>query len=82
MSRYLIDNNECTLNTDGCQQLCVNTVGSFRCDCNSGYTLDSNGITCSGKLDTEYIHLNMTRDISILWGDFISKINCIMLRKL
>ena len=40
------DINECTANTDGCQQVCTNTAGSFVCSCNSGYTLSSDGRTC------------------------------------
>ena len=32
--------------------------GSFRCSCNTGYTLDSNGYTCDGML-TQLIQLNL-----------------------
>ena len=34
----LLDENEC-LRRDRCRsnQICVNTVGSYRCDCNAGY---------------------------------------------
>ena len=46
-----IDINECafgsTANT--CAQNCVNIIGSFLCFCKSGYNLDDNGVTCSGK---------------------------------
>lgn len=31
--------------------MCGNTVGSFTCRCNQGYTLDETGTTCLGKLD-------------------------------
>ena len=44
------DINECSANTDNCAQTCSNTVGSFTCGCNSGFTLDSNGRTCSGEM--------------------------------
>ena len=44
-----IDINECGLDTHNCEQLCINTEGSFRCGCRSGYRLSSNGRTCSGK---------------------------------
>ena len=29
-----------------CSQSCTNTVGSFMCTCNSGYSLSNDGITC------------------------------------
>ena len=45
----LSDVNECTQNTDGCQQRCVNTPGSIMCECNSGYSLNGDGRTCSGE---------------------------------
>ena len=31
-----------------CEQECINTVGSFLCDCRSGFSLDKNGQTCTG----------------------------------
>ena len=47
---FPIDINECSLNSDGCDQLCTNTLGSFQCSCNSGYSLNVDGITCSGRI--------------------------------
>ena len=41
------DVNECA-GDHGCHHLCNNTDGSFRCYCDPGYILHSNGITCSG----------------------------------
>ena len=39
--------DECLANTaDGCDQLCTNTIGSFRCSCINGYTLSSDGRSC------------------------------------
>lgn len=42
------DNNECVLNTHLCHHICINTIGSYICDCNVGYMLNSDGLTCSG----------------------------------
>ena len=44
-----IDINECSDNSDNCDvnAYCNNTVGSYNCTCNPGYT--GNGTTCTGK---------------------------------
>ena len=34
-----IDVDECSLGISGCDQICVNTPGSYHCDCTAGYTL-------------------------------------------
>ena len=49
------DVNECTVNNGGCQQRCVNTPGSFRCECNSGYSLNSDKRTCSGESEALFV---------------------------
>ena len=41
------DINECQSSNGGCSQVCVNQPGSYQCSCNSGYTLNGNGLTCS-----------------------------------
>lgn len=41
------DINECADNPDLCKNgKCINTDGSFRCDCLPGYKLDSTGFSC------------------------------------
>ena len=45
-----IDLNECLTENGGCRQTCTNTVGSFVCSCNEGFTLASDGRNCTGKL--------------------------------
>ena len=47
---FLSDLDECQTNNGGCEQVCNNTVGSFVCSCNEGYSLTSNGFNCTGKL--------------------------------
>ena len=42
------DINECDVNTDNCSQFCNNTIGSYQCYCEDGYTLDSDEHTCNG----------------------------------
>ena len=34
----LIDDDECYSANAGCEQLCINTPGSYHCSCRSGYT--------------------------------------------
>ena len=47
---YSSDMDECSDNTDNCSQHCNNTVGSYTCYCDNGYTLNiTDGHTCDGK---------------------------------
>ena len=52
LSRFILDLDECTTHTHNCDVNadCINTVGSYSCKCNAGYTGD--GRTCSGKRQT------------------------------
>ena len=34
---------------DGCDQICMNTLGSFTCMCLTGYELNDDSTTCDGK---------------------------------
>ena len=45
---FPVDIDECSEGTNGCDQLCSNTIGSFECVCNVGYRLASDGFTCNG----------------------------------
>ncbi|EDV29249.1 uncharacterized protein TRIADDRAFT_51362 [Trichoplax adhaerens] len=41
------DFDECASSaTNSCQQVCVNTIGGYTCDCQSGYQLNADGKTC------------------------------------
>lgn len=43
-----IDIDECAdRNMSACSQLCVNSVGSYRCECEKGYFLEEDGQTCT-----------------------------------
>ncbi len=44
-----IDINECQQGIDLCDHICVNTYGSYTCQCNQGFRLDGNGQICNGK---------------------------------
>ena len=46
-----LDIDECEIEADNCDHVCLNTIGSFHCACQSGYILSTlNNRTCSGKL--------------------------------
>ena len=34
--------------TGGCEQICVNSVGSFQCQCEPGFMLTEDTLTCAG----------------------------------
>lgn len=40
------DLDECTLKSDDCQQICVDTLGSFFCQCHTGFHLADDQRTC------------------------------------
>ena len=46
---FIIDVNECLSNNGGCSQRCINTLGTFRCECTPGYSLSSDGRSCHGN---------------------------------
>ena len=46
--QLIIDNDECVMGTDTCDQVCINEPGSYNCSCNTGYSLKENGISCKG----------------------------------
>ena len=40
--------DECRTEDHGCQHVCVNTIGGYRCECKIGYELSPDGRTCEG----------------------------------
>ena len=49
---YALEINECSENLHICEQVCVNTNGSYSCECNPGYSLSVNGFNCLSKRDS------------------------------
>ena len=45
----MLDVNECALGSDACNHDCVNTNGSYYCDCYTGYQPSSNQKYCIGQ---------------------------------
>ena len=44
-----LDVDECTIANGECEHECINTEGSFYCDCRGGHMLESNNRTCEGN---------------------------------
>lgn len=61
-SFFALDINECELNEHQCDHTCINTDGSYYCECNTGYYLDDDdGFRCIGTTTTCIglsIHIN------------------------
>ena len=70
---FYSDIDECTQGSDGCAQSCVNNAGSFRCECEFGYTLMDDRKGCTRGNWLEYI---MCWVITILmWFDSSGRIH-------
>ena len=48
---YFLDINECMEDPNVCPRLsdCINMLGSYKCNCISGYHMNTSGL-CTGKL--------------------------------
>jgi len=44
-----VEYDECQSDSHGCQHTCINTLGSYRCECRIGYELHSDGKKCEGN---------------------------------
>jgi len=64
---YTVDIDECDTNNGGCHH-CINTIGSYECDCQSGFEVLHDGInkTCVGKAEDFKFTLEQ-RGKHILW---------------
>ena len=48
MACLVVDIDECMSNNGGCEQICVNNIGTYSCDCHEGYDIDIDGFSCLG----------------------------------
>lgn len=74
------DLNECEIMPGSCEGGdCINTDGSFRCECPMGYILDSSGRRCIGKFRDSVAtlpvisHQNFLGDLTISYVLIIIK---------
>uniref|UniRef100_A0A674JSG3 EGF-like domain-containing protein n=1 Tax=Terrapene triunguis TaxID=2587831 RepID=A0A674JSG3_9SAUR len=69
---YCLDIDECVESGGAvCDQLCTNTPGSYRCHCQRGYYIASDGTTCLKSSNGESTLMG-TRSCSITCEEFIS----------
>ncbi len=45
-----LDIDECYFSMDICQHDCINTNGSYYCQCSEGYDLNDDNMTCTGNV--------------------------------
>ena len=45
-----LNGSEVPIPNDWCEQLCVNTPGSYLCDCHDGYIENTDNQTCTGTV--------------------------------
>ena len=45
----LLDDNECTNGKEECEEICINTPGSYQCNCTEGKELNADKKSCDSK---------------------------------
>ncbi|XP_038054990.1 uncharacterized protein LOC119727201 [Patiria miniata] len=69
------DINECAVRNAGCDHACVNTQGSFHCECNVGFVLHSDGKSC---VDSRHCrHNGIIRQANEEWEDACTHCQCV-----
>ena len=53
------DIDECLGPDHGCEQDCVNTVGSYNCNCSESYELNTDEHTCRGIYIQKMVFVNV-----------------------
>ncbi|PIO34909.1 hypothetical protein AB205_0047290, partial [Aquarana catesbeiana] len=56
---HLSDIDECKIMNGGCDSLCENSEGSYKCSCLDGYALVPDGRTCGGNFTIYYSFLDI-----------------------
>lgn len=54
------DIDECATGENQCNQKCNNTEGSYLCSCVDGFRLDTDNVTCIGRIWNEYKKVDPT----------------------
>jgi hypothetical protein len=67
---FVVDINEC-IGVNNCQQGCNNTLGSFLCSCEDGFTLNADESTCDRKYTSQSIRIQ-ERVPAIQWLSLVA----------
>lgn len=67
------DKDECEELNGGCQQTCVNTLGSYHCECSEGFRIHADAHTCIGmNMHTcSQTHIHDGESLCLEWHLFI-----------
>ena len=60
-----LDDLECDIDNGGCDQICINTIGNFHCNCSEGYLLNDDGFSCDGEKTAFMIVYNFSISFNI-----------------
>ena len=72
---YYPDIDEClSSDNSGCEQSCINVLGTYECSCQQGYTLEIDGRNCSGKLVSGWLAVYTYQ---IAWCKYIWPAKCV-----
>lgn len=64
----------CAVEKHACEQICVNTPGSYVCQCYEGYELDANGKNCVGEYEFSNSPLSLDTNQREIQGKLISSL--------
>ncbi|XP_022086769.1 fibrillin-1-like [Acanthaster planci] len=70
-----LDVNECLVQNGGCDHACVNTRGSYRCDCSAGFVLQSDGKSCADLRHCR--HNGIIRQANEDWEEGCTHCQCV-----
>ena len=77
--------DECQSNNGGCDTTCNNTIGSFQCSCETGYTLAADGLSCQGinrtlprNCDKLHVILQMWMNVELEMEDVLNSVTTLM----
>ena len=81
-----LDIDECAKHEDNdCEQLCLNTDGSYVCNCSSGFRLNADESTCDGKIILECVsciwRLFQTLMNVSCFCPIVPRVKCVSIRK-